>query len=273
LTDTRVFDYRHVEASHNSLDSMVKVKKAEDEQKASVTMGAGDYIYRQGDPATDLFLIEKGSVELVKGASGDEGVLRTLEAGDFFGEASLLAGGPRESSARAATSCDLLKVDGPTLKELLRDPEVALRMLRRLSYNLAALQEKKLQTEKAPAKAKSKSGTGVMKALPVSGGRLVHASGVEIALPDKDESLVGRADPKGGYVPDIDLTSLDSQRSLSRRHARIVRKGGELFVKEEPGVRNGTFVNGKAVRAGMSAAVKDGDEVSFGLIKTVLRFA
>src|SRR5579862_9720933 len=106
---------------------MVKVKKADDEQNATVTMGAGDYIYRQGDPATDLFLIEKGSVELVKGASGDGGVLRALEAGDFFGEASLLAGGPRESSARALTPCDLLKIDGPTLKELLKDTEIALR--------------------------------------------------------------------------------------------------------------------------------------------------
>ena len=40
---------------------------------------------------------------------------------------------------------------------------------------------------------------------------------------------------------------------------------------EEPGVRNGTFVNGKAIKTGQPTKIVDGDEVSFGLIKTVFR--
>jgi predicted component of type VI protein secretion system len=67
------------------------------------------------------------------------------------------------------------------------------------------------------------------------------------------------------------LSSLDAQRSLSRRHATLLRQGDEFHVREEPGVRNGTFVNGKRLKAGVPVKLKEGDEIAFGLIKTVLR--
>jgi pSer/pThr/pTyr-binding forkhead associated (FHA) protein len=37
-------------------------------------------------------------------------------------------------------------------------------------------------------------------------------------------------------------------------------------------VRNGTFVNGKRLKAGVPVKLKEGDEIAFGLIKTVLRY-
>lgn len=244
---------------------------------------AGDYIYKEGDPAGSMYLVEGGSVELVRSFAGEEVCLAVLEAGDFFGDASLFEGSPRETSARAASAAKLLRLEGPEVQELVkREPEIALRMIRRLSRRLAAALAARLSSEVSarvetgiatPARAKGAKATAAAPAKTVkpTKPRLVHASGDEFPLPASGEAVVGRADPVKGYQPDVVLSSLDAQRSLSRRHARIVREGDNFFVIEEPGVRNGTFVNGKALKTGQPTRIVDGDEVSFGLIKTIFR--
>jgi len=53
-------------------------------------------------------------------------------------------------------------------------------------------------------------------------GALVHVeSGLQFPVPDAADVIVGRADPK--FTPDIELSSVDAHRSLSRRHAVISR--------------------------------------------------
>lgn len=249
---------------------------------ATSAVKAGDFIYKEGDPAGGMYLVEEGGVELVRSFAGEEVRLALVEPGDFFGDASLFEGSPRETSARAASASKLLRLDGPELQELVRrDPEIALRMIRRLSRRLAASLAARLSSEVSarietgmvpPARAKGgKTAAALAKVAKAAKARLVHASGDEFPLPASGEAVVGRADPVKGYQPDVVLSSLDAQRSLSRRHARIAREGDDFFVIEEPGVRNGTFVNGKAVKTGQPTKIVDGDEVSFGLIKTVFR--
>lgn len=247
---------------------------------------SGDYVYKEGDPAGGMYLVEEGSVELVRSFAGEEVRLAVVEAGDFFGDAALFEGSPRETSARAASAARLLRLDGPELQELVkRDPDIALRMIRRLSRRLAAALAARLSSEVSarvetgiatPARAKGSKTAAALAAVAAktvkpTKPRLIHASGDEFPLPASGEAVVGRADPVKGYQPDVVLSSLDAQRSLSRRHARIVREGDDFFVVEEPGVRNGTFVNGKALKTGQPTKIVDGDEVSFGLIKTIFR--
>jgi len=245
-------------------------------------VAAGEYIYKESDVAGGMYLIEDGRVELLRAFGGEEVKLALLEAGDFFGDASLFEGSPRETSARAVSAAKLLRLDGPTLKELVaQDPEIALRMIRRLSRRLAAALSARLSAEvssraqAAPVPPAQRAKGGKAGAPAKSAGsarpRFVHASGDEFPLPASGEAVVGRADPVKGYQPDVVLSSLDAQRSLSRRHARILREGNEFLLVEEPGVRNGTFVNGKAVKTGQPTKIVDGDEVSFGLIKTTFR--
>ena len=83
------------------------------------------------------------------------------------------------------------------------------------------------------------------------------------------ESTIGRADRLTGFTPDIDLSSLDTQRTLSRRHAKIVSRDGDYYVREEIGTRNGTFVNGTRVQTGVDVRIASGDRVRFGMIDTV----
>ena len=72
---------------------------------------------------------------------------------------------------------------------------------------------------------------------------------------------VTRIDPVTGIRPDVDLTNLDGPRSVSRRHAKIVRLEGEFQVVEEIGTMNGTFVNGKRIATGSPMTLHDGDRL------------
>lgn len=97
---------------------------------------------------------------------------------------------------------------------------------------------------------------------------LRHASGQRIDLADdKTEFLVGRPDPVTGITPDINLGPLDSSRTLSRRHAKVMREGLLLFVREEVGTANGTFVNGQRLATGAAAPLKPGDKLRFGAVE------
>ena len=99
---------------------------------------------------------------------------------------------------------------------------------------------------------------------------LRHADGV-IALPEgKTDCLVGRPDPATGAIPEINLGPLDLARSLSRRHARLLVGASGVSLREEPGVANGTWVNGERVAAGAAVALKAGDKLRFGAIELEL---
>jgi hypothetical protein len=96
---------------------------------------------------------------------------------------------------------------------------------------------------------------------------LRHAEGI-IPLPEgKAECLVGRPDPATGAIPEINLGALDLARSLSRRHARLFVAPGGVSLREEPGVANGTWVNGERLAAGQTVTLKPGDKLRFGAIE------
>ena len=58
----------------------------------------------------------------------------------------------------------------------------------------------------------------------------------------KDSNLVGRTDPLSNIFPEVDLSRFDPQTKVSRRHARIWRKG-EAYMVEDLGSVNGTVIN------------------------------
>ncbi len=102
---------------------------------------------------------------------------------------------------------------------------------------------------------------------PAKAFALRHAEGI-IPLPEgKAECLVGRPDPATGAIPEINLGALDLARSLSRRHARLFVAPGGVSLREEPGVANGTWVNGERLAAGQTVTLKPGDKLRFGAIE------
>jgi len=86
----------------------------------------------------------------------------------------------------------------------------------------------------------------------------------------EEESHIGRWDADGGIFPDVDLDSDDPEAKVSRRHARITRRGEKYYI-EDLGSTNGTFVNrGRRLLPGDRQPLRDGDEVIVG--KTFLKF-
>ena len=82
----------------------------------------------------------------------------------------------------------------------------------------------------------------------------------------RDETTVGRADPVTGLQPDVDLSTEDINRFISRRHARIVQENETFYLVEEVGVTNGTYLNGKRLQGGVLTPIQFGDELCFGKV-------
>jgi CRP/FNR family transcriptional regulator, cyclic AMP receptor protein len=75
----------------------------------------GETVFHLGDPGDALFIVMAGSIKITLPAdTGDEAILATLRAGDFFGELALLDGAPRSATAVAieATETYVLSRDG-----------------------------------------------------------------------------------------------------------------------------------------------------------------
>jgi FHA domain len=86
----------------------------------------------------------------------------------------------------------------------------------------------------------------------------------------EDEAYIGRWDADSGIFPDVDLDSDDPEAKVSRRHARITRRGEQYYI-EDLGSTNGTFINrGRRLLPGDRQPLSDGDEIIIG--KTFLRF-
>ena len=77
------------------------------------------------------------------------------------------------------------------------------------------------------------------------------------------ETTIGRRDPAIGIFPDIDLSPLDRQHSICRRHAKIYRRGTKFFLAAEIGISNATFLNGTRLEVGVPAEIHAGDELRF----------
>src|SRR5512132_4514936 len=118
---------------------MARPPRSEDGGGDVVTLDPGQEVYRAGEAGDAVYVVEEGEVELIASPGGHPARVATLGPGEFFGEGSVLGGQAREDTARTVTRCRLLRIDGPTLAELVRQhPEIGLHMARRLSRRLAA---------------------------------------------------------------------------------------------------------------------------------------
>lgn len=86
---------------------------------------------------------------------------------------------------------------------------------------------------------------------------------------DKDVALVGRSSFSDGVLPDVDLTDVDPNKLVSRRHAFILRKRGGFVVEDLESV-NGTFLNGiQRIHPHAQIMLRDGDQITFGEIRCI----
>src|SRR5215213_5404766 len=193
----------------------------------AVEVKAGDYVFREGELGTEMYIINEGTVEILNQVGDEEQVLAVLEKGDFFGEMSVLEDLPRAASARAATDIRLLQINGSTFDQLLQgNPEIAVRMMRKLSRRLRETDDLLKSLMGTNVRTSREVPQQAVQVVAEGPERLVHVpSGMEFSLSTGPETTIGRKDPVTGIFPDIDLPPVDTQRSVSRRHAKIYHRG------------------------------------------------
>jgi CRP/FNR family transcriptional regulator, cyclic AMP receptor protein len=97
----------------------------------------GTVLFREGEPADVMYVIQSGEIEIRRTMGEVERVLAVLPAGEFFGEMGILTGRPRSATAVVKKASRLLVVEASTFEAMLRGKtEIALRMIRALASRL-----------------------------------------------------------------------------------------------------------------------------------------
>ena len=110
-----------------------------------------EMIIREGDPGNDMYFVESGRVQVVRGGGPRATVLTELGAGDLFGEMALLTGNPRSASVMALTDVNLWVMSRTDFDDLVTAyPNLALGLSRLLSERLRSADEQFLQQPVAP---------------------------------------------------------------------------------------------------------------------------
>jgi len=269
-----------------------------------VDVAAGSAIFREGEAGHDMYIIESGTVEILRNARGAE-PLATLEAGECFGEMALLEEQPRFATAMARTDVRLLRIERAAFADVMRsNVEIPIRIMRKLAGRLRrseqraldahlALDEfkRKLAARREPdaasprPDARAAAEAAAPKAAPAAVAaapaavaaaaapreyRLKLDTGEVFPLTGSTEFLVGRPDPASGINPEINLGPYDDARSLSRRHAKLVLEGDRCLVREDAATTNGTYVNGERIQTGVPVELKPGDKLKFGSVEVEL---
>lgn len=104
---------------------------------------------------------------------------------------------------------------------------------------------------------------------PVMLRAIILDTGRQIELNVDKELNIGRLDATSATFPELDLTADQGlEKGVSRRHAKISRKGSGLFI-EDLGSVNGTYLNGRRLTPYLPHALNDNDEIR--LSKLVMR--
>jgi CRP-like cAMP-binding protein len=108
---------------------------------------AGDRVFREGEPADGLYVIERGAVTIVRDTVGEAvQKLARLGPGGYFGEMGLLDSGQRTATAIASEESTLVHVRKQDLVVLLQKrPLLAVKLraaiIRRHGHNVASAVE------------------------------------------------------------------------------------------------------------------------------------
>ena len=245
-------------------------------EKFMVRYRAGEPIFREGEAATTMFIVQSGTVGLFREIQNKKHSLGILEKGDFFGERSILEGLPRTVNAEAREDAELIEINSLIFDKMIRgNIEIAIRMLRKLSMRLREVERKLSEAQLSGLRPLVSATGGVVagqtKNESTSGVRL-EAQERDVIYPlNEDETVIGRYDPVTELKPDIDLTDLDLKRSVSRRHARIRREQTGFFLIVEIGTLHETRVNGTPIDPGEPHPIVDGDRLDVGNVAMVFR--
>lgn len=90
------------------------------------------YVFREGDEGDAAYVIDSGSIAIIKSFEGGEMRLATVGLGGLFGEMAILDGSPRMASAQALEDTILIVVPRQALDSKLNKSDPSLRTVFRV---------------------------------------------------------------------------------------------------------------------------------------------
>jgi len=117
------------------------------DRMAEVAIRKGEYFFLEGDNGVSAFVLERGSVSILKKWEGKSYLLRHLQAGDCFGEVALMDFCRRSAAVLADEDCVALELSTSDLRQVAgRDLEqfamIYMNMGRELCRRLRAADER-----------------------------------------------------------------------------------------------------------------------------------
>ncbi|HEX3468761.1 MAG TPA: FAD-dependent oxidoreductase [Candidatus Elarobacter sp.] len=107
---------------------------------ADMDLQPGEYLVHEGE-SPGFFVILDGTVEVTKRFGTLERVLGTRTRGDMFGEVPLILGAATFANARAATRARVMRLDGVTFNELVREsPRVSAAVMESIALRIGDLE-------------------------------------------------------------------------------------------------------------------------------------
>ena len=85
----------------------------------------GNVVLREGDRPQGLFILVKGTVEILKDAGGGEEILATIDAPTVLGEMSLILAREQSATVRARTACEFRLLTRPQFERLIHEDNLA----------------------------------------------------------------------------------------------------------------------------------------------------
>lgn len=124
---------RQIQASAHGdarLDSLIPFMR-------SVRHRAGSYLFQKGDPASTIYYLSEGTVQIPE-------INKDLPKGTLFGEVGLFTSQRlRTASARCITDCQLMVISDTDIeKRCLRDPAFGLYMTKLIATRMAENQDR-----------------------------------------------------------------------------------------------------------------------------------
>ncbi|MEE9545645.1 MAG: cyclic nucleotide-binding domain-containing protein [Rhodospirillales bacterium] len=95
----------------------------------------GDVIFHEGEPGNAAYILESGSVEIVKTVEGSKVRLVTLRSGELFGEMAIIDGSPRMAAAEVIEDSVVVCIPRKMLERKLKKYDAFLQAMVKILIN------------------------------------------------------------------------------------------------------------------------------------------
>ena len=220
----------------------------------------GEVIFRESEVGETAYIIDRGRVEVLRNLDGTAVHLAYIEAGEPFGEMSIIDEKPR--------SATVVAVEPTTVRELHRDdflknlsshPEVTISLLKVIFERLRETNATVLQLYKSHPELLPHNASRPVRQL--TGGTAVFLEGLTpeaaAALPEvrfripKFPFRIGRLSNDALAHNDLSIPDQEPLQ-ISRHHLSFVQSGDRIAVSDR-GSRMGSLVDGMAIGAHSTA--------------------